>query len=152
MSLLAMHERGLWEEASQAESFDLQVMPRCRDIIIAIGQRMAYEAAKSSADVSSDVLAVFEAQSVMADSAWYARYNNASFAELQQRESEALEKVKPQFEHIMLHCESAAWASAPIIGQDLWEEFENDLTTFDSQGRVADLKLGSPIMLAATDA
>ncbi|KAI4599645.1 hypothetical protein KJ359_001742 [Pestalotiopsis sp. 9143b] len=151
-SLLAMHERDLWKEASQARSFDLQVMPRCRDIIIAIGQRMAYEAAKSSTKVSSDVLAVFEAQSVMCDPAWYVGHNHASFAELQQRESEAFEKVKPQVENIMLHCESAAWASAPIIGQDLWEEFENDLTTFDSQGRVADMKLGSPIMLAATDA
>ncbi|KFZ24000.1 hypothetical protein V502_01521 [Pseudogymnoascus sp. VKM F-4520 (FW-2644)] len=82
-SLLARHESGVWDEARQiaiaidikgtgrTAEFDAHILPRCRQLVEATGQRMAYEAAQASKDIPSEMRELFEINCIAADQSWY---------------------------------------------------------------------------------
>ncbi|CAG7972795.1 unnamed protein product, partial [Penicillium nalgiovense] len=79
-SLIAKHEVGYIgelkrllgniEEGHRSEAYNSRLLPHCRSLILAIGHRMAYEAAVDMG-VDPDLLALYEAGVVKTDSSWY---------------------------------------------------------------------------------
>lgn len=78
-TLLGRHEAGFIAEMRESlerakghrtPEYNSLGLPRCRPMLLAIGQRMAYEAAVD-ADVDPNFLALYEAGAVRNDSSWY---------------------------------------------------------------------------------
>ncbi|KAH8898182.1 acyl-CoA dehydrogenase NM domain-like protein [Thozetella sp. PMI_491] len=143
--LLAQHERRVWAEVretaaqvagTQARStaFNHHILPRCRALVVATGQRMAYEAAKASNDISPEVLALYQSTCVMAEPGYYCE-NGERMSDLFARHVHAVEAALPQLPSLLEAGDARSWVAAPISDRSRWEEFVNGLPAFrnDSQ-------------------
>ncbi|KFY67368.1 hypothetical protein V496_01638 [Pseudogymnoascus sp. VKM F-4515 (FW-2607)] len=149
-SLLARHESGVWDEARQiaidikgagrTAKFNAHILPRCRQLVEATGQRMAYEAAQAYKNIPSEILAVFEANCIAADRSWYVEHEGSNRTDLFTQQVKAFEAVLPQLQEL-LECQAAPWATSPILKEKDWEYFVNTLPVFrgkeiESQSRL----------------
>ncbi|KFY02044.1 hypothetical protein V490_00659 [Pseudogymnoascus sp. VKM F-3557] len=139
-SLLARHESGVWDEARQiaisirgtgrTAEFNAHILPLCRQLVEATGQRMAYEAAQTSKDVPSEMLNVFVANCIEADRSWYCVHEGCNRMKLFTQQVKAYEAVLPQLEEFLDNCQVAPWASSPILTEKNWESFVHTLPVF----------------------
>lgn len=82
-SLIAKHEEGYIvellklqgsiDQGHRSETYNSRMLPHCRPMVVAIGCRMAYEAAVDIV-VDSDMFALFEAGVVKSNSSWYVEH------------------------------------------------------------------------------
>lgn len=139
MSLLARHEAGVWNEAQQIASgaaqgvnrsvgFNIHILPHCRQLVEAAGQRMAYEAAENN--VTSEVLAAFEANCIAADPSWYCEKEGMKRENIFTQQAVTTEAILPQIEIFLQSFRAAHWANAPILKTTEWEDFVNNLRVF----------------------
>ncbi|KAJ5689860.1 acyl-CoA dehydrogenase/oxidase [Penicillium macrosclerotiorum] len=140
-SLIARHENGMFEECDalikglsgshRGPEFNNAILPRCKGLIEAIGQRMAYEAA-SEAQVDPKILALYEAGVILHDSGWYIQ-NAGLTREVQfENESRALSDCLPQLEDLLDETGVAEYVNAPILSKESWDEYVSTLVTFES--------------------
>ncbi|PHH90513.1 hypothetical protein CDD83_3438 [Cordyceps sp. RAO-2017] len=112
--LLAQHEVGVWQEASEilarlkaegkghrSEQFNSLILPRSRMLVQAIGERMAYEAASASDKVSADQLELYKATCILRDLSWYVEHLGLSRKQLHKRHAEAVQRLLPQLDEIL---------------------------------------------------
>lgn len=139
--MLALYERGVWEEArtiamraadgpGRTEDFNKLILPHCRTLVEATGYRMAYEAASDSKDITQEVLALFEMQCIMADSSWYCEHGYFTRIELFESEARAFDAALPQLETLLDGCQAATWVAAPVVSESSWDDFMKHLSTF----------------------
>lgn len=146
-SLLARHEAGVWEEAGTVverilaeegshrdEGFNAHILPRCRGLICATGQRMAYEAAKASPNMRPELLRLYETACVLDDPSWYVEHGGMSRAEVFQQSAEATQAALPLLEDLFQESGAAPWATAPILDDARWAEFVGGLPLFGTPG------------------
>ncbi|KFY04571.1 hypothetical protein O988_00685 [Pseudogymnoascus sp. VKM F-3808] len=139
-SLLARHESGVWDEARQiavstkgtgrTAEFNAHILPRCRQLVEATGQRMAYEAALDSKDISSEMLDVFVANCIEADLSWYCEHEGSNRTNLFAQQAKAFEAFLPKLQGLLETCQAALWATSPILKEKDWEDFVNNLPVF----------------------
>ncbi|KAL5350963.1 hypothetical protein ACLOAV_004536 [Pseudogymnoascus australis] len=103
--------------------FNAHILPLCRQLVEATGQRMAYEAAQASKDIPSQMLNVFVAKCVEADLGWYCVHEGSNRMKLLTQQVKAYEAVLPQLEEFLDNCQAAPWATSPILKEKDFEYF-----------------------------
>ncbi|RDA94672.1 hypothetical protein CP533_2471, partial [Ophiocordyceps camponoti-saundersi (nom. inval.)] len=147
-TLLARHEAGVWEEASEilagiqadggthrSEAFNAHVLPRARSLVQAIGDRMSYEAAAESDKVTPAMLELYEMTCVVRDMSWYVEKMGFSRAELYARHAAAVQKLLPRLDEMLDGTGAAAWATAPMISGEAWDGWIDGLAVFEGPER-----------------
>jgi acyl-CoA oxidase len=144
-SFLARHESGLFSELRAAlaaapghrsATYDIEVLPRSLPLVLAIGHRIAYDAARA-AHVDAPLLDLFEVSAVLQDEAWYVECLGISRADLRRREAHALEAVFARLEEYLVRMDVAQFIVAPIVSDEKWKQFFGTLPTL-SESRGAD--------------
>ncbi len=143
--LLALHEAGLlsrYRETIRAavqhrsQEVNNHVLPHCQRIVNAIGNRMAYEAAKS-AGVSSCLVDLYLSSVIQSESAWYVENLELGTARQEKLQADALNAVLLQVEKFIqgLNVEDYL-KSVPIISDARWNRFVQGLEAFDGNGEI----------------
>ncbi|KAK7583003.1 hypothetical protein V3481_012297 [Fusarium oxysporum f. sp. vasinfectum] len=127
--------RGYKEHRGPA--FDRHILPRCRLLAEAIGNRMAYEAAETSG-LSPDVLTLYEGICMCEDLNHLPAMGPQCRAGAQSQSSEPYNNVLAQ-----IRSESASrsdlddYVTAPIMSEESWGSFTNSLHAFKHPHDVA---------------
>ncbi|PYH92490.1 acyl-CoA oxidase [Aspergillus ellipticus CBS 707.79] len=130
-SLLAQHEAGLFGELRQlqqsikdhrGQEYNQYILPQCRSIILAIGQRMAYEAAVDRG-VDRDLLALYEAGALKSDSSWYVEQLGLSRAAQFDKERQACDAIMSQVDRHLDSLDIEPYCTAPMLSSSRWERF-----------------------------
>ncbi|KFA63324.1 hypothetical protein S40285_01805 [Stachybotrys chlorohalonatus IBT 40285] len=138
--LLAQHEHRLWTQAhetltqiangkARSAAFNAHILPRCRALVVATGQRMAYEAARDAASITPQVLALYESTCVLADPADYCESGH-KMRDLQARHVAAVDAALPQLSTLVDAEDIRICTSSPLVDSLKWEEFIGGLPTF----------------------
>ncbi|EXM13640.1 hypothetical protein FOTG_17914 [Fusarium oxysporum f. sp. vasinfectum 25433] len=118
-------------------AFDCHILPRCRLLAEAIGNRMAYEAAETSG-LSPDVLTLYEGICMCEDLNHLPAMGPQCRAGAQSQSSEPYNNVLAQ-----IRSESASrsdlddYVTAPIMSEESWGSFTNSLHAFKHSHDVA---------------
>ncbi|KAF5707248.1 peroxisomal acyl-coenzyme A oxidase 3 [Fusarium mundagurra] len=110
--------------------FDRHILPRCRLLAEAIGNRMAYEAAETSG-LSPDALTLYERICMREDPNHLPVMGSQGRADAQSQSSEPYDSVLAQ-----IRSESASrsdlddYVTAPIMSEESWGSFTNGLHAF----------------------
>ncbi|KNB04918.1 hypothetical protein FOXG_06904 [Fusarium oxysporum f. sp. lycopersici 4287] len=118
-------------------AFDRHILPRCRLLAEAIGNRMAYEAAETSG-LSPDVLTLYEGICMCEDLNHLPVMGPQCRADAQSQSSEPYNNVLAQ-----IRSESASrsdlddYVTAPIMSEESWGSFTNSLHAFKHPHDVA---------------
>lgn len=132
-SLLGRHEAGFIAEMKESlkrakghrtPEYNSLVLPRCRPMLLAIGQRMAYEAAVD-AGVDPNFLALYEAGAVRNDSSWYVEQLRLSRASQYDMECQACDSVMSQLDRHLDELGMEPYCTAPMLSPARWETFIN---------------------------
>ncbi|OQE13097.1 hypothetical protein PENFLA_c054G09892 [Penicillium flavigenum] len=132
-SLIAKHEEGYIaelqkllgniDEGHRSEAYNGRMLPHCRSLILAIGHRMAYEAAVDMG-VDPDLLALYEAGVVKTDSSWYVENLGLSRADQFEMESKAADALVPRVGELLNRLGTMEpYIRAPILSAERWETF-----------------------------
>ncbi|PYH37404.1 acyl-CoA oxidase [Aspergillus neoniger CBS 115656] len=121
-SLLGRHEAGA--KGHRTPEYNSLVLPRCRPMLLAIGQRMAYEAAVD-AGVDPNFLALYEAGAVRNDSSWYVEQLRLSRASQYDMECQACDSVMSQLDRHLDELGIEPYCTAPMLSPARWETFIN---------------------------
>jgi len=112
----------------RSTTYDREVLPRSLPLVLAIGHRIAYDAARA-AQVDAPLLDLFEVAAVLQDEAWYVECMGISRVELRRREAHALEAVFARLEEYLVKMDVAPYIVAPIVSDEKWEQFFGTLPT-----------------------
>lgn len=136
--LLAKHEARFVAElvdrlknstGHRGDQYNRYVLPQCRQMVLAIGQRMAYEAALD-AGVDGDILGLYEAGAVKSDPAWYVeklRINREAQFEM---ECKAADAVLNRLDEHLDSFNIEPYCTAPMLSADRWEGIVNAVPMF----------------------
>ncbi|POR33535.1 Acyl-CoA oxidase/dehydrogenase, central domain protein [Tolypocladium paradoxum] len=140
---LALHEQGLFREAKEmlidiggyerhrADTFNKQILPLCRNLVEAIGCRMAFEAARQYG-VPSIVLRLYELLSMSADLSWYVENGITTRVEFARLLTSAYDAALPVLLALQEVDEANDFATAPIMTEKAWSKFMCTLPRFES--------------------
>ncbi|OAA67408.1 Acyl-CoA oxidase/dehydrogenase, central domain protein [Cordyceps fumosorosea ARSEF 2679] len=147
-SLLAQHELGICEEARQLamaamtsqgsnrnEEFNTMILPRVRKLVLATGQRAAYEAAVASGTMMPAMLGLYEASCILEDPSWYVKKAGLASADVYRRHAEAVHELLPSLDALLQNTGGESWATAPILEEASWLDFIQRLPTFRSEDK-----------------
>ncbi|KAL0929584.1 uncharacterized protein CTRU02_215483 [Colletotrichum truncatum] len=142
-SPLAKHEIGLFQEAAaklssmpgghRGDSFNNNILPRCRRMIEATGQRLAYEAALRSPCVAPEVLDLFVRSCIREDASWYIEHGLGNHNQIWDDEDEAFTKLNPMLPELVARTDARDYITAPIVTEEKLEQFIGGLTTFGNE-------------------
>lgn len=143
--LLARHEVGLTTElretlathASKArheQAFNTLVLPRCRSLIVAIGQRMAFEAAKESQSAPDQVLHAFERACIAEDASWYVENLGFTRKNILEAEGLAYENLLPLLDDLLDRTGAEHYVTSPLVSKSEWHVLIGHCPKFTSQG------------------
>ncbi|KAJ7751750.1 acyl-CoA dehydrogenase NM domain-like protein [Mycena maculata] len=131
-TLAARHEAGLFKECREelakmggkhrSEAFNRLLLPRCKGLVEAIGQRFFYEAAKD-AGMEQAVLDVYEASIVKHSPVWFAVHAGMDGSAQAAHEDAAITAALPHLERWLQWSGAHDYALAPIMTQDRWDAF-----------------------------
>ncbi|KAK2051143.1 putative acyl-CoA oxidase [Colletotrichum caudatum] len=140
---LALYENGLIEEVMgqmkpasgspgslRSTSYNHSVLPRCRTIVEAIGQRMAYEAAQAQDGIAPEVLDLFEKSCIQEDPSWFVEHGSGTRSALQNSEDKAYCNLLPLLPSLVERANATAYITAPLIEERAMEEFIKGLPSF----------------------
>lgn len=137
-SLLARHETGLLNElqallagmgSHRSATFDQVILPECMNFVLAIGHRMAYDAAVA-AGVDQCLIDLYVASALKVDTAWYTENAELSRAAQREMESVAVDAVFPHLEVLLDRMDVDAYVTAPLISKESWESYLGGLPTY----------------------
>ncbi|KAL3456272.1 hypothetical protein BJX64DRAFT_294262 [Aspergillus heterothallicus] len=136
---LARHEAALFAEgrkylqkiggAHRSEEFNRDILPLCLPLVQAIGHRMAYEAATES-QINPNLVALYEAGSILEDSAWYSEQGGMSRAAQRENEAQAADALLPRMESLIQGMGVEKYSSAPMSSAKQWDAFVSGLESF----------------------
>lgn len=147
-SLLARHEAGLLDELREvvqnlahhrSDDVNRLILPYCQPAMEAIGHRMAYDAAVA-AGVRPCLIDLYVANVVKLDPAWYAEHAGLGRKAQQEMETRAQDQVLPLLGKLVKEMDVFPYVTAPIISDDRWAAFVQDLKVFRGNAHVDLLK------------
>ncbi|KAJ6501020.1 hypothetical protein C8R47DRAFT_970613, partial [Mycena vitilis] len=140
-SLLAMHEgktylemHGVFQKMGRdhrSEEFNQTLLPRCIPLVIAIGQRMAYEAA-IDAHVEPELVAVYEASAVLQDLARYVEHGLTTRATAMAKEVDALTSAFGILDQVLDKNGCEPYIHTPILSSSAWANWIATLPLHES--------------------
>lgn len=145
--LLARYEVGLAEEAltiiesipegHRSQEFNRLLIPLCRPIVEAIGNRMVYETALAAGVVDPNLLALYEVGAIKENLSWYIEHGLLTRAKVREMENDALDAIGPRLSE-MLDCLSIApYVKVPILEDSSWTDFARGLEDFKGNAEYA---------------
>ncbi|KAJ7497718.1 acyl-CoA dehydrogenase NM domain-like protein [Mycena latifolia] len=136
ISPLAQHEQAVFaemrdllkgiENKHRSEEFNRLLLPRSVALVVAIGQRMAYEAAVD-AHVDPVLVALYQASAVTQDIAWYVESGTTSRKEAMATEDIALTECFARLDALLKQIDWEPYVHAPILSQSSWDKYVNNL-------------------------
>ena len=147
-SLLARHEAGLLDELREvvqniahhrSDDVNRLILPYCQPAMEAIGHRMAYDAAVA-AGVRPCLIDLYAANVVKLDPAWYAEHAGLGRKAQQEMETRAQDQVLPLLGKLVKEMDVFPYVTAPIISDDRWTAFVQDLKVFRGNAHVDPLE------------
>ncbi|KAF9887215.1 hypothetical protein FE257_010469 [Aspergillus nanangensis] len=143
--LLAQHELGYIQELKTAmkgikdthrsDEYNSLLIPRCRPMIIAIGHRMAYEAALR-AGIDDDLLALYEAGMVLSDMSWYSENLGLKRSTVYDKERRAMDRILPRLDQLLDGLRIGPYCTAPFQTAERWGAFVAAAPSFMGEGIV----------------
>ncbi|KAJ7738064.1 acyl-CoA oxidase [Mycena maculata] len=131
-TLIAKHEMGIFVEMRLAlvamgknhrsEEFNRFLLPRCVALVLAIGQRMAYEAALD-AHVHPALIRLYEAGAVLQDLAWYVENKYVTRETAKKNEAAAIDGVLEVLDTVLAENACEEVLHAPILSDERWSEW-----------------------------
>lgn len=144
--LLSRHEAGLLDECREIlkraggnhrhESVARLMLPRCLPLVQAIGHRMAYEAALD-AGVHRPLLDLYEAGVILHDPSWYTEHAGVPRWAQFEKEDQAITAALPHLEEYLASTGAESYAVSPILTEESWENFINDVPLYDGNAHYA---------------
>lgn len=138
--LLARYEAGLAEEAltiiesipegHRSQEFNRLLIPLCRPIVEAIGNRMVYETALAAGVVDPDLLALYEVGAVKENLGWYTERGLLTRAKVRDMENNALDAVRPRLGELLDRLSIAPYVKVPILEESNWTDFAGGLEDY----------------------
>lgn len=116
-------------EAHRSQSFDRNILPLCRPLVEAIGDRMAFEAAKDKG-VDGSVLELFEKFAMERHIDWYVGSGLTDHATFQDSVSRACTTVLPVMLQSFDKSSDKDYVYAPIVSSEGWNVFSSGLPFF----------------------
>ncbi|KAK1463832.1 hypothetical protein CTAM01_17082 [Colletotrichum tamarilloi] len=142
-SPLAMYERGVFDEMAarmaalpsghRSSEFNAAVLPCCRAMVEAIGQRMAYEAALHSGNVIPEVLDLFEKCCIQEDASWHIEHGNYSRTRIWTAEERAFTNLMPLLPDLVKRTNAQDYITAPIVNGEALENFLTRLPIYGNE-------------------
>lgn len=138
--LLSRHEAAFFSKCKvkaaevgshRGEKFNSLILPLCQPLIQAIGHRMAYEAALD-AGLDQHQLDLFEVHSMKANAACYSDFASIGWWEQHEMEEKAATEALRFFDRDVKRLEAAPFAVAPMLSDERWRIFTNELHCFSS--------------------
>ncbi|KAK0367884.1 acyloxidase [Colletotrichum limetticola] len=143
---LAMYEAGMIEEVARDKNLALgasgslrgtaynnSVLPRCRAMVEAIGQRMAYEAAQAQGNIAPEVLDVFEKSCIQKDPSWFVENDYGTRSALRDDENRAYSNLLPLLPTLMERANAKDYITAPLVEEGDMEDFIKTLPAFGAR-------------------
>ncbi|KAJ7451790.1 acyl-CoA dehydrogenase NM domain-like protein [Mycena galericulata] len=135
-SPLALHEQAVFVEMKdllkdmnnrhRSEEFNRLLLPRSVALVVAIGQRMAHEAATDSR-VDPLLVDLYHAGAVIQDLAWYVENGIISRKAAMAAEDMALTKSFASLESFLEETRNEPYAHAPVISASSWDNYVESL-------------------------
>ncbi|KAJ7121250.1 acyl-CoA oxidase [Mycena crocata] len=135
-SLLALHERAVFAEMRdllkgmnnkhRSDEFNRLLLPRSVALVVAIGQRMAYEAA-ADAHVDPLLVELYQANTVIQDLSWYVESGMLTRKKAMAAEDVALTKAFADLDKFLDATGCEPYIHAPVISQSAWENYVETL-------------------------
>ncbi|GKT61161.1 hypothetical protein ColTof4_01261 [Colletotrichum tofieldiae] len=119
----------------RSDNFNATVLPHCRAMVEAIGQRMAYEAALHSDTVAPEVLDLFEICCIQEDPSWYIEHCNDTRTRIWETEERAFKIMLPLLPGLVDKVNAGDYITAPIVDGKTLETFLLGLPTFGNEER-----------------
>lgn len=113
----------------RSEAFNRTILPLCFPLVLAIGYRMALEAA---VDVGIDpkLRALYEAGIFKEDAGWFAEKGGISREVQRAMEAQAADAVLPELERLVEETGVEPYCTAPMTSQALWDGWVGEFETF----------------------
>ncbi|KAF8157720.1 acyl-CoA dehydrogenase/oxidase [Mycena galopus ATCC 62051] len=131
-SPLAKHEQAIFAEMREllktmnirhrSEEFNRVLLPRSVALVVAIGQRMAYEAAVDSC-VDSALLEVYLTGAMMQDLGWYVQSGTTTRKDAMAAEDLSLTRAFAHLDKFLDDSDCALYVHAPIISRSSWDHY-----------------------------
>ncbi|KAJ7121261.1 acyl-CoA oxidase [Mycena crocata] len=131
-SLLARHEEGVFTEMRdllkemnnkhRSDDFNRLLLPRSVALIVAIGQRMAYEAAVD-AHVDPLLVDLYQASAVIQDLVWYVEKGILSRKDAMAAEVVALTESFVHLDKFIDATGCEPYIHAPVVSQSSWDNY-----------------------------
>lgn len=115
----------------RSEEFNQTLLPRCIPLVVAIGQRMAYEAALD-AHVEPELVAVYEASAVLQDLAWYVENGLTTRGTAMAREVDAFNKAFVILDKVLDKNGCEPYIHTPILSSSAWANWVASLPLHES--------------------
>lgn len=143
-SFLARHEASLIAELREvirnvphhrSSEVNRLVLPYCQSTMEAMGHRMAYDAAVA-AGVRPCLVDLYVANVVKLDPAWYSEHAGLGRRAQQEMEVSAMDEALPILGELVREMDVFAYVNAPIVSDERWSAFVDDLKVFRGNARV----------------
>ncbi|KAK7042177.1 acyl-CoA dehydrogenase NM domain-like protein [Favolaschia claudopus] len=131
-SPLAVHEKALFAEMKnllegmknnhRSDEFNRLLLPRSVSLVLAIGHRMAYEAAVD-ARVDFRLLNLYRTSTIMHDLAWYVEHGVISRKDAFEAEDVALTEALQKLDAFVEDTGCAPCIHAPVISASTWSSY-----------------------------
>lgn len=118
----------------RSDIFAQHVTPRARDLVQAIGHRLAYDSAYQSKSVRQELLDVWEVDCMLEDAAWYVENAGITNQELQESRVLAIERARPHLQSMIDGFDMAKHhGSTPLVSGESFAAFMAALPSFESE-------------------
>ncbi|KAF7345619.1 Acyl-CoA dehydrogenase NM domain-like protein [Mycena venus] len=145
--ILAKHENSLLAELRnivarsdhhRSRHIDAMILPRCQELVEAVGHRLAVDAAVESR-VDPLIIDLYVASVIKHDSSWYMEHANLSRSTQRQMERESVETLFPDLQDLLGKLDINNYITAPIVSDDMWTGYVRTLPQFTGAA-VLDIK------------
>ncbi|KAK0475049.1 acyl-CoA oxidase [Armillaria luteobubalina] len=136
-SLLAQHEKGVFEEARalakkygpRSKQYADYILPRSKDLVEAIGHRMAHESALVEG-ISAVLADIYEVSAIQKDVGWYIESGLLTRARIAYMQNASMTKAVGNMNEWVDGMGMAKWVKAPILSEKGWDNFVDSMYTF----------------------
>ncbi|KAJ7192808.1 acyl-CoA dehydrogenase NM domain-like protein [Mycena pura] len=126
--ILSVHENSLLAELRRivkesknhrSNAIESLILPRCQELIQAVGHRMAVDAAKENG-VDPLAIDLYVASVVKQDGAWYSEHTHLTQAAQRKMERDAVDALYPKLESLLDELGVEDYVTAPIVSDTRW--------------------------------
>ena len=116
--------------------FNDRILPLCRPLIEAIGNRMAFEAAKEM-PTNGQVLSLFEMFCMQPHLDWYVSEGLVEYDSFGASFSQTCNALLPSMLQLLSESDIKAYIYAPIVSEKLWEQFVSRMPYYGGSSKGA---------------